>query len=298
MTPAVCLDGLHGTLDSLRVSLLDRGFLYGDGVFEVMRAHGPAVDALDAHLTRLETSLGVLGIVLPLTMAALAEEVRATIRRGGWQDSIVRVTITRGVAVSPGLDLGLAAAPTRLVMVTPWMLPPAARYRQGVSLGLVRVPSLDDEDEGAAVDPSSVKSLNYLGPILAQAQARSRGYDEALCVGTRGRVLEAGSANVFVVRAGELVTPAGPGLLPGVTRARVLALARDAGLVCRVTRVNADAVRSADEVFLTSSVRELMPVTSLDGLPVGDGQPGPVTRQLHRLLRATTPWAHAPMPWE
>ncbi len=298
MPLAVCLDGVYGHPDSLRVSVLDRGFLYGDGVFEVLRTYQGEPFALGAHLGRLAQGLGLLEIALPVPLETLTAEVYETLRIAGNAESYVRVTVTRGEARAAGLDPSLAGAPTRVILVGPLELPTAARYRTGIAVGLVRVPTLEGLGEASAVELRGAKTLNYLSNIVAQRMARARGYDEALCLGAGGRVLEAASANVFVVRAGVLSTPDEPESLPGITRSLVLDLVRAAGMECRVEPLGVEALGTADEVFLTSSVREVMPVTAVEGRAVGAGVPGPVTRRVHGLYRGQTPWRQSPMPWE
>ena len=297
MPLAVCLNGRHGSPDTLRVSVLDRGFAYGDGVFEVLRTyHGQPFD-LDAHLARLEAGLATLGIVCPVSRPTLASEVYETIARSGEAGGAVRVVVTRGEAHAPGLDPSLTPSPTRVVMAGPLGLPPAARYRMGVTATRVVVPWVSSAPSDLG-DLRALKSLNYLASLRAQEVARARGGDEALLREADGVVREAASANVFAVVDGAVVTPEGAGLLPGVTRARVLGLLRDAGIALRFAALDDAVLSAATELFLTASLREVMPVTTLDTVPVGDGLPGPLTRRVHRLYRAQTPAATDPMPWE
>lgn len=297
MPLAVCLDGRHGSPDALRVSVLDRGFAYGEGVFEVLRTYRGRPFDLDAHLARLEGGLAALGIACPVSRATLAAEVEETLARSGEAECAVRVVVTRGEAHAPGLDPSQAPIPTRVVIAGPLALPPSARYRTGVTATRVAVPWLSSAPNDLG-DLRALKSLNYLASLRAQDVARARGFDEALLVEADGAVREAASANVFAVVDGAVVTPDGAGLLPGVTRARVLGVLRDAGVAVRFAALNDAALSTATEVFLTASLREVMPVTALDGEPVGDGLPGPLTRRVHRLYRAKTPAAADPMPWE
>lgn len=275
------------------VSVLDRGFLYGDGVFEVLRAYRGIPFALEEHLGRLRASAAQVGISLPVPLAQLRVEVCELVADVGEIDAHVRIVVTRGRG-EPGVAPDNVHAQTRVVVVTPLGATRHTRYADGVRVVTVRPPML------AARGPlSGVKTLNYLTNVVWTQQARALGFDEALVVAQGDVVVEAATANVFVVSGREIVTPSlDSGALPGVTRAMVLSCAAAAGVRAREGRVTLADVWTADEVFLTSSVREVVPVARVDEHEVGEGRPGEVTRAIHRAYRALTPAADAAMPWE
>lgn len=290
MSAVVSIDGVLGPAAEARVPALDRGFLAGDQVYEVVRTYGLVPFELDAHLDRLARSAARIALDLPWTAARLAAEVRRAVEasRGGdapdpaaapWNhgERGVRLVVTRG-AGPEAVALGLPPGPRVLVFALPLLAPPLAAYREGVACVLVA-------PRAARVEPGA-KTGSHLAEALAARDAAAAGAHEALLVDAEGRVTEGASSNLFAVRGGRLWTPpADAAILPGVTRALVLALAAEAGLPAEERPLAAGEVRAADELFLTSTSRELLPVTRLDGLPVGDGRPGPVTRALHARYR-------------
>jgi branched-chain amino acid aminotransferase len=267
---------INGTLCDERaamVSVFDRGFLYGDSVYEVMRTAGGRPVDLERHLDRLGRSAA--GLQLPPPVAdALRRALAETLAAAANAESYIRIIETRG-AGEIGLDIGLAVDPTTIVIVRPLRLPAAELYERGARLEIVGV----QRTSARAVDPS-VKSGNYLNNVLALAAARRAGADEALMCDASGRIAEGSTSNVFAVVQGGIVTPPlEVGLLPGITRQRVIELTRAAGIEVAERTLLPGEVRSADELFITSSVRGLLPATRIDGRVIGDGLPGPVTRR-------------------
>ena len=297
-TPAGAVGLLNGhPLADGGVSVWDRGFLYGDGVFEVLRTYRAQPWRLEEHLGRLALGARRVGITVPISNARWIAEVHAVLgARPAGADSVLRLALTRGVA-SPGIDPSQASVPTRLTLATP--LPPLlpTLYQRGLRLALTTIDRATPRV--GMVSLAGVKSANYQLHILALRDAQGRGFDDALLLSSDGALLESTTANVFLVSAGHLRTPAiecGP--LEGITRAEVLSIARDLGIPTTTERLGASDVWTADEVFLTSSVRELVPVVQVDDHEVGDTSPGPLTRRLHAALRARTPLAGAALPWE
>lgn len=260
----IWVDGKLGDEHTATVPVLDRGFLYGDGVYEVTRtANGRAVD-LGPHLDRLERSAARIALRLPpreTIERAIAETLEAA--RG---DSYIRVVVTRGDG-EMGLDPALADAPRLVIIVRPLALPAPALYERGCALRIVSV----ERNSPRALDPA-IKSGNYLNNILAIAEARQHGAYEAVMCDDRGRVTEGSSSNVWCVRGGEVLTPPTTlGLLPGITRWRLLRLAADAGVPVREAELYPDDLRTADELFITSSIRGVLPAGQIDDreIPVG-----------------------------
>jgi branched-chain amino acid aminotransferase len=273
------------------VSVYDRGFLYGDSVFETIRTYGGEPFALDEHLRRLARSAEKVGMSLPIELAALAEEVRSAVQAAGNAESYARVMITRGEGPL-GLDPALAGAQTRVILVEPLTPLPAALYRDGAKVITVRTERAADAAPGAKVG-------NYLGGMLALAQARAAGAHEALILDTRGAIVEGATSNLFVVRGSRLSTPPEEaGILVGITRARVLDVAAALGLSVELSPIFPADLEHVTEVFLTSSLREIIPVTQVDDRIIGDGRPGPVTRKIHAEFRRRAGAGAEPMPWE
>jgi len=256
------------------VSVFDRGFLYGDSVYEVMRTAGGRPVDLEPHLARLARSAQGLMLAVPPS-AQLRAAIAATLEAAGNDESYVRVVITRG-AGEIGLDLALARDPRTIIIVKLLQQPPRELYERGAALQIVQV----QRTSARAIDPA-LKSGNYLNSILALAEARRAGAHEALMCDAAGRVAEGSSSNVFVVKHGAITTPAlEVGLLRGITRERILELARAAGFDVSEGAFGPQDVRGADEVFITSSIRGVLPIVRVDGAPIGDATPGPITRDL------------------
>jgi branched-chain amino acid aminotransferase len=283
------IDGVLHAPEEARVSVYDRGFLYGDSVFETIRTYGGEPFALGEHLARLGRSALKIGFELPISATDLALEVRRAVRAARNDESYVRVTVTRGSGPL-GLDPALARAPLRVILVEPLAPPPAALYREGARAVTTRVDRPADAAPGAKVG-------NYLASLLALQAARAQGAHEAILLDARGHVLEGATSNVFFVHEGELITaPEDAGILAGITRAQVIELAEELGIPVRL--VAFAPTLPAQEAFLTSSLRELVPLAQVDDRRVGDGLPGPVTRALHTAFRRRVGLGAEAMPWE
>ena len=278
MGSLVLIDGVVYAPEEARVSVYDRGFLYGDSVFETIRTYGGKAFALDEHIRRLERSAGEVGIALPVSAEQIAEETVRAVTEAGNPESYARLMLTRGSG-KLGLDPSHASEPLRIVIVEPLMMPPKELYQKGI-----RARSI--ETVRAADAANSAKLGNYLASVLALREAQAGGADEALVVNRDGLVIEGTTANVMAVRAGRLVTPPlTAGVLAGITRARVLDIARELGIEVDERAFSPTELAHSDELFLTSSIREIVPVVVLDDIPIGDGKPGPVTRALHTAFR-------------
>jgi branched-chain amino acid aminotransferase len=270
----VWLDGAIVTAAEARIPVLDHGFLYGDGVFEGIRVYDRRVFRLDDHMRRLGVSARAVGLDIPGGLAKARDVVLATARAFGGDDSYVRLIVTRGEGPL-SVDPSKCERSRLLCIVGQVALYPEAKLAHGVDMVTVSVrrPAAD------ALDPR-VKSLNYLNNAMAIREARLRGADEALVLNVRGAVAEASGANVFVARDGKIATPpASDGALEGITRATVLELAESLGIPAREKTLNRIDLIGADEVFLTGTGARIVPVGSLDGQPIGDGE-RPVTRAL------------------
>lgn len=282
MTTKVVLDGALLDPAEAKVSVFDRGFLYGDSVYEVVRTYGGRPFALGEHLQRLAWSADRIGMSVPVPVATIRAEVEAGLSAAGNPESYIRIVVTRG-AGEIGLDPGLAVDPLRLVIIRGLPAPDPRLYEEGARVALV----LPTRENSEASPEGSPKTGNYLPNVLAVGEAKRRGAYEALLVDREGHVLEGASSNVFVVRAGTLTTPPlTEGILEGITRKHVLAIARQLGLPTTQTALGIDDVKDADEVFITSTIREIVPVSDIDGTKVGDGRPGPLTLRITDAFRA------------
>jgi branched-chain amino acid aminotransferase len=291
MSRLASIDGAILRPEDAKVSVYDRGFLYGDSVFETIRTYGGRAFALDEHMRRLERSAERVAIPMPLDRQALAIEVERAIHGAGNAESYVRVMISRGSGPL-GLDASLATHPLRVVLIEPLKLLPSSMYRDGVSVITQRTERAGDAAHGAKVG-------NYLTSVLALRKAKAQGAHEVLIVDVAGRVVEGTTSNVFIVRGATLVTPPEEaGILPGITRAHLLSIAASAGLAVELSSITPADVLAADEVFLSSSLREVLPVVAVDGQPIGTGVPGPKTRALHLAFRRHVGLGSALAPWE
>ncbi len=260
------------------VSVLDRGFLFGDGVYEVVPVYGGRPFRLEAHLERLARSLAAVGIPNPHDRAgwtALVGELLAAGPPG--EDLGLYIQVTRGAAETrdhvPPADL----EPTVVVMASPIPQRPPEIAERGVAA--VRLADL-------RWGRCDIKAVTLLANVLARREAARRGAAEAILV-RDGLVTEGAASNVFAVLDGTVVTPPkGPRILPGITRDVVLELARAEGLAAREAALPAGALDRAEEIWISSSTRELVPVTHLDGRPVGEGRPGPLWRRLDAAYQA------------
>jgi len=259
-----------------RVSVADRGFLYGDGLYETMAVYGGQAFMLQAHLDRMMAGAAVIG--LDLDRPSLEEAVLATLRANALRDGYLRLTVTAGDGGSR-LDRE-SSTPTVVVTARHGRPYPESTYRQGLKV----------ITSGIRRNPSSplvrIKSLNFLENVLARREARAAGADEGLMLNLQGKLAEGTVSNLFLVKGGKLITPdEGSGLLPGITRGLVLRLAREQGLLVEEKEVAVADLVEADEAFLTNSLMEVVPLVEVDGRPLGGGKPGPLTRALASAYR-------------
>jgi branched-chain amino acid aminotransferase len=263
------------------VSVFDHGFLYGDGVYETIRSYGNKIFMRDQHLARLQRSAKAIGLAIPrLDWTSLLHESMERNDVGNERtDAYLRVTISRG-AGDIGLDPALCASPTVVIMAKPLMPPPADRYRTGVSLIVAET----RRNLPSALDPQ-IKATNFLNNIQAKREALRAGAYDSVLLNWESHLTECTVSNLFFVRTGTLCTPAlSCGILDGITRGVILTLARDSGIPIEEGRFPVEALRTADECFLSNTTMEVMPATTLNGRPIGPGIPGPLTERLHQIF--------------
>ncbi len=275
------VDGEIVPADEARVSVLDNGFTFGDSVYETLRTYAGRPYRLDRHLNRLRASAARLGIALPLGDGELSWRLDALLARAGNPESYIRLIVTRGVG-DISYNFERVQGPTVVMAVKPFPPYPEHHFRDGVDV----IVSAVRRNHPRALDPA-IKSSNLLNNILAVREAQARGAAEAILLNHEGDVAEGASTNVFAVRAGAVVTPPlDTGILAGITRDVVIELGRRRGLDVREERLPLSALLAAEEAFLTSTTRELAPIRSVDGRPIGAGRPGPTTRHLLEAFRA------------
>jgi branched-chain amino acid aminotransferase len=278
----VYLNGAFVPLQDAKIPVLDYGFLFAYGLYETTRAYGGQFFRLEAHLQRLAKSAQALN--LPVDLPHCHAIIRETVRRNPFPNSRMRLTLTAGPGAAAA-DLRSCSAPTLLVSVVEYQPLSAGRYAQGYS-AIVGSPRRNSQ----SLLPT-LKSSSFVESLLAKQEARQQGVDEALLLNDKGILAEASSSNVFVVSRGVLKTPrAGSGFLPGITRGVVLELAERLKLEYLESDIPPAELSTAEELFITNSMIEIMPVTTLQGRAVGAGRPGPLTLRLaaayQALLRA------------
>lgn len=271
----IFIDGAYYSEENARVSVLDHGFLYGDGVFEGIRVYGGRVFKLEEHIDRLFASAHTIRLEIPYTKEELTDHVLETCRENELDGGYVRLVVSRG-AGDLGLDVDHCDQPTVVIIAADISLYPDELYEQGMAI--MTVPTRRNTAE--TVNPQ-IKSLNYLNNILAKMEASLNGYNEALMLDDNGFVLECTGDNVFIVRDDVLITPPRHlGILPGITRNTVLELAQKRGISQQELPFTRHEVYNARECFLTGSAAEVIPIVKVDGRQIDDGTPGPVTEAL------------------
>lgn len=264
------------------VSVFDHGFLYGDGVYETLRAYGGRIFMLQAHLARLVRSARLIGLDLPIPEKDWPNLLHDAIARNQLSDAYLRITVSRGTG-EIGLDPGLCPKPTVVIIAKPFQAYPAHLFTEGVSLITTSV----HRNLATALSPQ-IKSLNFLNNILAKQEALQAGAFDGVMLNAEGHLTECTTSNIFLVRHGTLCTPSvACGILDGITREVVLTLAKERGLKTEESAYTPEALRQADECFLTNTTMELMPVRDVDQHLVGSGKPGPVTLSLREQFRAS-----------
>ncbi len=275
MSGIVYLNGEYLPADEARVPVLDRGFIFGDGVYEVIPAYNGKLFRLDEHLQRLENSLQATRIPSPFDREEWRAILEALVRKNGGGDQSVYLQVTRGIAAREH-GFPEKVKPTVFIMCNPLQAVDDQVHDAGVCAITL---------EDSRWKHCDIKAITLLPNILLRQQAVDAGCTEAILV-RDGLVTEGAASNVFMVRDGQIRTPPkSRQLLPGITRDLVVELARQHGLDCREQDIPVATLAEADEIWLTSSTKEILPVTQLDGRPVGDGRPGPVWARMFAIYQ-------------
>jgi branched-chain amino acid aminotransferase len=280
MGTVIYVNGRFMAKEEATVSVYDHGFLYGDGVFEGIRAYHGRIFKLDAHVNRLFESAHTLGLHIPLGREEMTQAILETVRRTGLQDAYIRPVVSRGPG-DLGIDPRKCPKPNVVIIVDSIQLYPAEAYRKGL-----RMITTSTRQRPVDVLNPRIKTCNYLNNILARMEANLVGVDEGLMLTAGGFVAECTADNVFVVKAGRVLTPpAYLGILQGVTRQTVLDLCAGLGIPAAEQVLTLHDMYTADECFLTGTGAELGPVVELDGRQIGSGRPGAVTQRILAAFR-------------
>jgi branched-chain amino acid aminotransferase len=272
MNEIVYLNGSFLPLSEAKVSIMDYGFLFGYGLYETTRVYKGKFFRLDAHLKRLEKS--ALALAIPVDIPKFKEIIRETVGRNPFESGRMRLTVTLGQG-SAAPDPRSCQTPTVLCTVVEYKPFPAESYARGYSAIIFNL------RRNSQSPLPGMKSSSFVESILAKQKARESGVDESLMLNDKGLLAESSSSNVFIVSQGMLKTPKiGSGFLPGITRQVTVELAHHLGLPYQESDIIPSQIASADEVFITNSMIEIMPVTRLEGQAVGAGKPGPISAKL------------------
>ena len=279
----IYIDGQFLDEANAKVSVFDHGLLYGDGIFEGIRAYNGRVFKLKEHIDRLFYSAKAILLNIPLSHAEIMRVVVDTCRQNGIRDGYIRLLVTRGVG-GLGLNPNRCKKPSVIVIADKIQLYPAEMYERG--LDIITVPTV--RNLHSALNPA-IKSLNYLNNILAKIEANNGGCEEAIMLNSEGYVSECTGDNIFIIKDGQMFTPPlSAGALYGITRGVVMELARLSGLPVSEPNLTRYDLFNADECFLTGTGAELIPVVKIDGRVVGTGKPGQVTKDLVTKYKALT----------
>ncbi|NYT02568.1 MAG: branched-chain-amino-acid transaminase [Methanosarcinales archaeon] len=278
----IYLNGEFVPEQEARVSVYDHGFLYGDGVFEGIRAYGGKVFRLEDHVSRLFDSARAIMLCVPMTQEEMCEAILETLRRNKLTDGYIRPIVTRGVG-DLGLDPNKCCASSVVIISQKW----AAMYGNLYDIGLTAVTVTVRRNSPAALPPN-IKSLNYLNNILGKIEANIKGGNEAIFLDAEGTVSEGSGDNIFVIKNGKIYTPPTINNLRGITREAVVELAEERGYSVKEGDLGLFDLYTADEVFVTGTAAEVAPVTKIDGREIGNGTPGPITVELMKAFRDLT----------
>ncbi len=255
-------------------SVYDHGFLYGDGVFEGIRAYNGRVFKLREHVDRLYDSARAIALNIPLSKEEMEEAILETLRKNNLTDAYIRPIVSRGVG-DLGLDPRKCPIPNVFIISQEW----AAMYGDLYEVGLTGVTVSVRRNSCDALSPN-IKSLNYLNNILAKIEANEKGGDEAIFFDQNGYLSEGSGDNIFIIKNGKVYTPPTINNLKGITRATAIELLADMGIETHVENLGMFDLYTADEIFVTGTAAEAAPLVKVDGRPIGDGKPGPITGKM------------------
>jgi branched-chain amino acid aminotransferase len=271
----VYIDGEYYPKSQAKISVYDHGFLYGDGVFEGIRAYNGLVFKLKEHVDRLYRSAHAITLKIPLSKEEMAQAVIETLRKNKMKDSYIRLIVSRGIG-----DLGLdprKCPKASIIIITDTI---SIRAGNAAETGVTAMFSWVRRNPVDATT-HEIKSLNYLNSILAKIEANANGVDEAICLESNGVIAEGVGENIFIVKEGELLTPpTSTGALAGITAQVVTELCKRLGLKLTTADLTPFMVFTADEAFFTGTAMEVIPIREVNKRVIGEGKPGPITKKL------------------
>jgi branched-chain amino acid aminotransferase len=284
MSAMVNVNGRITDQEHAVVSVFDHGFLYGEGVYETLRTYSGQPFLFDRHMRRLRNSASMLALSVPPSNEDLDRRFRETMQAAGLgtpgREAYLRILVTRGIG-ELSYDPAACGEPSVVVIAKPHVDPPVEAFERGVTVALVDIV----RNHPGSVNPL-IKSNNLLNNALAMQEAFRRGAFEGVMRNYRGELAECTTANLFVVKNGEALTPPlDAGLLAGITREYLFEVGKDAGIAVREQTLRDEDLFEADEAFLTSTTRELVPIAHVDSRTIGNGRPGPVTKTLLQAFR-------------
>lgn len=283
MSIQVYIDGLYYPKEEAKISVFDHGLLYGDGIFEGIRAYNGRVFRLEEHLERLYLSARSILIDIPLEFDEMREAVLQTLRKNDFTDAYIRLLVTRGKG-DLGLDPRKCPKASVIIIADEIKLYPKETYQNGLKLIIAST----RKNSPDALSPR-IKSLNYLNNILGKLEAINAGCAEAVMLDRHGYLTECTSENIFLIKKGVVYTPtATVGILEGITRGVVMELCGEMGIPLNMSFLTAHDLYVADECFVTGTGAELIPVVGLTGRAIGDGRPGPITKKLLKAFQELT----------
>jgi len=273
MSGLIYINGDYVPREEAKISIFDHGFLYGDGVFEGIRAYNGKVFKLDEHIDRLYKSASAICLKMPLSKEEMKAAILECLRKNGLRNAYIRPIVSRGIG-DLGLDPRKCPKPNVIIITQEWGALYGDLYEKGLTAVTVGVRRNPPESL-----PPNIKSLNYLNNILAKLEANEKGGDEAIMFDVHGYLSEGTGDNIFLVKNGCIITPPTINNLKGITRATVIDIAKKLGYVVEEKNCGLYDLYTADEVFVTGTAAEVAPITKIDGRVIGDGKPGKMTKQ-------------------
>ncbi len=285
----IYINGKFVPSEEAAISVFDHGLLYGDGVFEGIRAYQGRVFRLKEHVKRLFDSAQAILLCIPISQEEMGEIILETLRKNNLKNAYIRPIVTRGIG-DLGLDPNKCSIPTVIVMAVEW----GAMYGNLYEVGLTAVTVTVRRNSPDSLPPNT-KSLNYLNNVMAKIEANIKGGNEAIILDAQGRISEGSGDNIFAIKDGKIFTPYTINNLKGITREAVIELARALGYNISERDLGLFDLYTADEVFVTGTAAEVAPVTKVDGRVIGSGKPGPITKDLMAAFRELTQTTGTPI---
>ncbi len=276
MTTKVNING--DIKDEAFIPILDHGFLFGDSIYEVVCTNQGRPCFLDEHLNRLYASASGISLEIPHSKEEIKNQIQTTLDSAGNNESYIRIIVTRGVG-DVDIDPSSCLNPNVIIFVKETPQIPVEYYKKGISVALVSI----KRNSRDSLNPA-VKTGNYLNNVLARVEAQKMGAEDAIMVNPWGQLTESTTSNLFFVKEERIFTPEKEcGILSGITREKIIQLAHENGMTLEEGKWPGEELFKAEEIFLSGTVKKVMPVSKLDNRPVGEGKPGPVTRKIMRL---------------